>query len=133
MRISDWSSDVCSSDLTKESRWYRFFSTSDNYDPDRLTFDRELLRRHYLDAGFADFRVVSAVAELTPDRKDFFVTYTVDEGERYKFGKLDVTSKIPELDAQTLRPLVEIESGGRSEERRVGKECVGRGRTRGGA
>ena len=51
--------------LTKESRWYRFFGSFDHYDPDRLTFDRELLRRHYLKKGYADFRVLSAVAELT--------------------------------------------------------------------
>ena len=58
--------------LTRVSRWYRFFSSSDTYDPDRLTFDRELLRRFYLEHGYADFRVISAVAELAPDRSNFF-------------------------------------------------------------
>ncbi len=48
---------------TKESRWYRFFSSDDTYDPDRLTFDQELLRRFYLARGYADFQVVSAIAE----------------------------------------------------------------------
>ena len=54
---------------TSESSFWRIFSTSDSYDPDRLTFDRELLRRFYLSEGYADFRVVSVVAELTTDRK----------------------------------------------------------------
>jgi outer membrane protein insertion porin family len=58
--------------ITKETRWYRFLSSDDNYDPDRMTFDRELLRRFYLSKGYADFLVASAVAELTRDRKDFF-------------------------------------------------------------
>ena len=40
---------------TKEARWYRFFTSADKYDPDRLNFDRELLRRHYLANGYADF------------------------------------------------------------------------------
>ena len=57
---------------TKEAVWYRFFTSDDTYDPDRLTFDRELLRRHYLSEGYADFRVRSAVAELTPER-DFLL------------------------------------------------------------
>ncbi len=96
---------------TKETRWYRFFSSADTYDPDRLTFDRELLRRYYLDNGFADFRVVSAVAELTPDRTEFFVTFTLEEGERYKFGKIDVTSKIKEIDPAELKSLIAIKSG----------------------
>lgn len=96
---------------TKESRWYRFLSNSDVYDPDRLTFDRELLRRFYLAEGFADFRVVSAVAELTEDRENFFVTFTIEEGDRYKFGDFDVVSRIPDVDAEVLKQAIELESG----------------------
>ncbi len=96
---------------TKETAWYRIFSTDDNYDPDRLTFDRELLRRFYLRAGYADFRVVSAVAELTPDRSDFFITFTVDEGERYKFGVVDLTTQFKTLDLDALRGVVDPQEG----------------------
>ena len=67
-------------------------SSDDTYDPDRLAFDQELLRRFYLARGFADFACVSAVAELTPDGSDFFITFTLEEGPRYKFGKIDVQS-----------------------------------------
>ena len=74
---------------TVESAWYRFLTTEDRYDPDRLTFDRELLRRFYLAQGYADFRVASAVAELTPDQEAFIITFTVEEGRRYRFGKID--------------------------------------------
>ncbi len=96
---------------TKESAWYRFLSNADTYDPDKLTFDRELLRRAYLEAGFADFRVVSAVAELSEDRSDFFITFTVEEGERYIFGTMDVVSKIRDVDAEPLKPIIELEPG----------------------
>ncbi len=96
---------------TKESRWYRFLSTNDTYDPDRITFDRELLRKFYLGQGYADFRVVSAVAELTPARDAFFITYTVEEGERYKFGKIDLVSQIKDLDIAPLRPLITVKEG----------------------
>ncbi len=96
---------------TKESRWYRYFSSSDHYDPDRLTFDRELLRRHYLRRGYADFRVASAVAELTSNRQEFFVTITIEEGERYKFGNADVVSRIKEVQAEQFVDLIEFEIG----------------------
>jgi len=96
---------------TRESRWYSFFSTDDSYDPDRLTFDRELLRRHYLKNGFADFRVVSAVAELTEDRTGFFVTFTVDEGERYRVGEVKIDSNLRGLDAGPLMSDLTIERG----------------------
>lgn len=96
---------------TKEERWYRFLSSADTYDPDRLTFDRELLRRFYLSEGYADFRVTSAVAELTPDREAFFVTFTVDEGERYRFGDIDVQVALPDLEPEALQEFVVPESG----------------------
>ena len=71
---------------TKQSRFYRFFSSGDSYDPDKLAYDQSKLRQFYLTKGYADFRVTSAVAELTPDKRDFIITYVVEEGERYKFG-----------------------------------------------
>jgi outer membrane protein insertion porin family len=97
--------------VTKQSRWYRFLSSDDIYDPDRLTLDREQLRKFYLARGYADFRVVSAVAELTEDRKDFFVTFTVDEGERYRFGEIDLTTTLRNLDPAELKPLITTRTG----------------------
>jgi len=96
---------------TKESRWYRFLSTADTYDPDRLTYDRELLRKFYLTEGYADFRVISAVAELTPDRDGFVISFTIDEGERYRFGKVDVNIGLKDLPREAVLPLLTVQSG----------------------
>ena len=96
---------------TRESAWWRFFSSTDFYDPDRTSYDRELLRRYYLNQGYVDFRVASAVAELTPDREDFFLTFTVEEGPRYKFGKINIKNDIKGLDAETLRPQLTTKEG----------------------
>ena len=56
---------------TEESAWYKFLASNDNYDPDRLAFDREQLRRFYVNHGYADFTVVSAVAQLAPESQRF--------------------------------------------------------------
>ncbi|MGE3770473.1 MAG: outer membrane protein assembly factor BamA [Bdellovibrionales bacterium] len=96
---------------TRESRWWRIFSTSDYYDPDRLQYDRELLRRFYLNHGYADFRVLTATAELDPDQKQFFITFTVEEGERYKFGKVDLTTSIRNFDPEKLKKEVTAKEG----------------------
>ena len=96
---------------TKETAWWRFLSNDDNYDPDRLTLDRELLRRFYLSDGYADFRVLSAVAELTPDRRDFFLTFTVEEGNRYEFGEITVKANLRDLKAEQIEEVIEIEVG----------------------
>jgi outer membrane protein insertion porin family len=96
---------------TKESAWYRFLSSDDNYDPDRISFDRELLRRHYLNSGYADFRVVSAVAELVPERTGFYITFTLEEGERYRFGTVDIKTELKNLDPELLRSDVQFGAG----------------------
>lgn len=96
---------------TRESRWWRFLSADDVYDPDRLSFDRELLRKYYLSYGYADFRVVSAIAELTPDREGFHVTFTLDEGERYRFGKVEVVSQVRDLKREDLESVVTASDG----------------------
>lgn len=96
---------------TSESAWWRFLSSDDRFDPDRLNLDRELLRKFYLSEGYADFRVVSAVAELAPDRSGFFITFTITEGERYKFGKIDVSSRFQGLDTDTLKTYLTMSQG----------------------
>ncbi|MDX1703815.1 MAG: outer membrane protein assembly factor BamA [Altererythrobacter ishigakiensis] len=88
--------------VTKQSRWHRFLSSNTSYDPDRLAFDQQKLRQFYLTEGYADFRVVSAVAELTPDKEDFIITYVVEEGERYKFGDVSVESQLRDFDSDRL-------------------------------
>lgn len=91
---------------TKESAWYRFFTSDDTYDPDRLTYDQELLRRYYTSRGYAQFEVRSAVAELSPDGKDFFITFTVDEGDLFEFGEVEVTSNVRDVQPEELQALV---------------------------
>ena len=97
--------------VTKQSRWFRIFSSTTSYDPDRLAFDQQNLRRFYLTEGYADIRVVSAVAELTPDKEDFIITYVVEEGERYKFGDLTVDSQLRDFDSDALRRGLPMQTG----------------------
>ena len=88
--------------VTKQARLTSFLSSNTSYDPDRLAFDQQKLRQFYLTEGYADFRVVSAVAELTPDKRDFIITYVVEEGERYKFGEVNVESQLRDFDSDGL-------------------------------
>lgn len=104
-------SDLRGEIATSESAWWKFLATNDNYDPDRLTFDRELLRRFYLINGYADFRVLSSVAEMAPDGSEFFITFTVEEGELYTFGEIDVQTELERLNTDELRALIPIEAG----------------------
>lgn len=97
--------------ITKQARPLKLFTSNDTYDPDRLAFDQQKLRQFYLTEGYADFRVTSAVAELTPDRTDFIVTYVVDEGQRYKYGTVELVSQIRDVKADEFQVLLPMQPG----------------------
>ena len=97
--------------LSKENRWYRWFTSMDTYDPDRFAYDQELLRRFYMRHGYMDFNIISASAELSPNREDFYLTLVMDEGPRYKIGKVNVVSELKGLDAETIADVVSVKTG----------------------
>ena len=96
---------------TDETAWYNFLSSTDSYDPDRLELDQQELRRFYLSNGYVDFEVNSAVAELSPDRSGFFLTFSMTEGEQYDFGPVDVISNAEGVNVEELRSLITFSEG----------------------
>lgn len=96
---------------TEEARWYKFLSNDDKYDPERLQYDQELLRRFYTSEGYADFQIKSAFAELSPAKDYFTIVFTLDEGTKYNFGKVDIKSSLKGLDAEGLRTIVSTKGG----------------------
>lgn len=96
---------------TRQSRWWRFFERRDNYNPGQVEYDRDLLRQFYMNEGYADFRTVSAVAELTPDRKDFYLTFQISEGEKYNFGQISVETELEKLSGERLALVLPMQEG----------------------
>lgn len=96
---------------TRESAWWRFFSTTDFYDADRMDYDRELLRRFYLNNGYADVQVTAATAEVAPGDDGFYMTYSIEEGPLYRFGAVDVEVDVEGVDPETLRGAILTRSG----------------------
>src|SRR4051794_32032947 len=96
---------------TGKSNLLSFLKNNDLYDPDRIESDRELLRRFYLKNGYADVRIVSAVAEFDPSRNGFILTFTIEEGDRYVFGPVDIQSGMRDIDPAALRSKLRFSSG----------------------
>ncbi len=96
---------------SREYAWFRFLSSADHYDSDRIQYDEYLLRQFYLHKGYADFQVNSANAELSPDRKSFYLTFDIAEGPRYRVGSLKIVSDIRTLSDEQLRGLVPLAAG----------------------
>ncbi len=102
--------------ITKENAWYRFFASTDTYDPDRLNYDQEVLRRYYLEHGYVDFKVKNAVAELLPDKSGFVLTIEVEEGKRYRFAQPEIVVSLPEYRGKAktdLQKFFEFKAGER--------------------
>ncbi len=100
--------DVVSS---RQQAWWRFLSGAVVYMPERIQYDEYLLHKFYFHKGYADFQIIGANANLSPDRKSFYLTYTLSEGERYKIGSLKIVSGIPNLPEKDLRGLVPLSKG----------------------
>ncbi|MDE3060255.1 MAG: outer membrane protein assembly factor BamA [Pseudomonadota bacterium] len=96
---------------TEETRWYKFLTDNDKFDPDRLQFDQELLRRFYNDEGYADFQVKSANAELSPKKDAFYLTFVVEEGPQYKFGEVKIANELEGKEKPNLQKLLTTKAG----------------------
>ena len=99
---------------TSETTWFwplAFLQAADIYDPDRIEADRDLIRRFYLKHGYADARVVSAVSVYDPEKKGFIVTFTIEEGPRYRFGKIEIQSNVQRVVSNTLYANLRIGAG----------------------
>ncbi|MDN2564704.1 outer membrane protein assembly factor BamA [Aquibium sp. A9E412] len=96
---------------TKRSNLFSFLFRNDVYDEDRLRADEETLRRFYYNRGYADFRVISSSADLNETENEYVITITVDEGERYTFGAIDVETTIEGVDTTSLRSDIKTRQG----------------------
>jgi outer membrane protein insertion porin family len=91
--------------------FFGFLQSADIYDPDRIEADRDLIRRFYLKNGYADVRVVAATSVYDPAAQGFVVTFTIEEGPRYRFGKVDIQSNVPVVDPRSLYGRLKASSG----------------------
>ena len=96
---------------TRESGLLAFLQSNDIVDQTRLEADEEQLRRFYFNHGYADFEVLSSVIDIDEEKNRFFITITINEGERYRFGKIELDSVLLDIDPEEFRPLISTKEG----------------------
>jgi outer membrane protein insertion porin family len=96
---------------TSASNMLSFLIGGDDFDPDRIAADREQLRSYYRSKGFADAAVTSTDAQYDPAIHGFVLTFSIDEGSSYRFGRIEFACHVPELDCESLRPRLLAQSG----------------------
>ncbi len=95
---------------TQKSKWYKFFSSSDVYDSDRIEFDKEKLRRFYNSKGYADFVAISSNAQILPSKDKFFITFLIEEGIKYNIGEINIINHVEKFDESVLKKAILIKS-----------------------
>ncbi|MEO3999760.1 outer membrane protein assembly factor BamA [Mesorhizobium sp. CAU 1732] len=96
---------------TKRSNVLSFLTRNDIYDEDKLRADEEALRRFYYNRGFADFRVISSQGQFDEAENAYRVNFVIDEGQRYKFGAIEVESTVEGISAEEFRSSLKTREG----------------------
>lgn len=97
--------------LSREHAWWRFMTQFDVYDEDRIMYDQQMLRQFYLRNGYVDFAVKSARGTFTPDREYYSVVFDVDEGPKYKIGKIKIDNPFDDVPNDELYDVLKISDG----------------------
>ena len=88
---------------TKTPSILRFWSSGGNYDPDRIEYDKELIKEFYNENGYVNFVFTSSIAQLVNSSNKFEIILTVSEGEKHNFGNIKVKTKLKKLDATIIQ------------------------------
>ena len=97
--------------LSREHAWWRFMTQFDTFDEDRIQYDAQMLRQFYLRNGYVDFAVKNTAGTFTPSREYYSVVFTVDEGDKYEFGKLTVDNPFPDIPDDVLTDAIVMRAG----------------------
>ena len=96
---------------TKERTLLRFLSSSDRYDPDKIEYDKQLISQFYNNNGFPNFTFTSSIAQLSQNTNSFEIIMYVDEGDKYKFGDINVKSQLKKINPEAALSLISASEG----------------------
>ncbi len=92
------------------SGWFTWYSKADQYSKTKLTGDIEAIKSWYLDHGYLEATVESTQVEITPDKKDIYLTVNITEGEKYKVSSIKMDGEMFGREAE-LRQLILLKPG----------------------
>ena len=96
---------------TKAPSLLKFWSGGSKYDPDRIEYDKELIKDFYNKNGYVNFKFTSSIAQLVDNANKFEIILSVSEGEKFIFGKIDVKTTLDKLDKNYLKNILSPNSG----------------------
>ncbi|MGB3556537.1 MAG: outer membrane protein assembly factor BamA [Jannaschia sp.] len=96
---------------TSQAGLFRRLIGSDTFVAERIAFDEQLLRDFYLSRGYADFQILSSTPELSSSRDAFFITFQVQEGQQFRFGRVSASTSLPGVDSNLYASEIRVDRG----------------------
>ncbi len=96
---------------TTQAGFLRTIIGSDTFIAERVGLDEQLLRDFYLSRGYADVQVQSVTPELAATRDAFFITFRVQEGQQFRYGRVGASTTLPEVDVSRYQREVRVRPG----------------------
>jgi outer membrane protein insertion porin family len=97
---------------TRETHLLSWLFRDDAYSEQMLQVDSGLIELYYMNHGYPDAQVTSAVGEYDASRNAYYVNFTIAEGERYRFGEVAVETSISGLNPDALAGTIRTNRGG---------------------
>ena len=105
---------------TKQAGIFRRLIKSDTYVEEKLDYDVERLQNFYINKGYIDFEVKTAV-KLTRAKDAFLINYTIKEGQQYNFSEINFDISDVNINKNSLTKLNRIKNGSSFDKRRISK------------
>ncbi len=96
---------------TKQAGLLRALIRRDSFVEDRIELDKTLLTDFYRARGYVDFQVLSVAAQFSRERNAFFLTFSVQEGQKYRIGDVTTTSEVKGVNADEFAHLARLRKG----------------------
>ncbi len=96
---------------TKQAGLLRRIIRRDTFVEDAVEIDKQMLRDFYQARGYVDFEILSVSSEFSRERNAFFLTYTLKEGQQFRFGRITTSSDLPEVDEAAYLAMSNIRPG----------------------
>ncbi len=97
--------------LSRETAWWKIMTSFDVYDEDRIMYDQQLLRQHYLKNGYVDFQIKKAEGFFSENRASYSIKIIVEEGPRYKLGNVEVKNPFPDVKDKDVFDVITVDKG----------------------
>ena len=94
--------DLRNAIYSKEKKWFRFFAQDDKYDETRVELDKYAIVHYYKKNGFAQASVKYTDIGINKERTGLILTFTINEGEVFKFGDITVKSTVKNLNINNI-------------------------------